>query len=169
MTLKKDVSCLFMFDVSLLEWHGQCCQHLSVSGVFEIRHLQISGYKADMVRSMQWRISDSFDVVCSEFSLSIFVVFDDFKGCWSCAAQSWRRVSGRNYWNWQRTTWHAKVPRFQFKRLIICLRGWQPILLTESGMCNYAFPVWDIIIPQNQIIVTSGIVKSEAGTFSWTL
>ena len=65
----------------------------SVSGVFEIRHLQISGYKADMVRSMQWRISDSFDVVCSKFSLSILILFDDFKGCWSCAAQSWRGVS----------------------------------------------------------------------------
>lgn len=65
----------------------------SVSGVFEIRHLKISGYKADMVRSMQWRISDSFDVVCSKFSLSILILFDDFKGCWSCAAQSWRGVS----------------------------------------------------------------------------
>ena len=76
-----------------------------------------------------------FDVVCSKFSLSILVLFDDFKGCWSCAAQSWRRVSSRNYWNWQRTTWHAKVPRFQFKRSIICGRGQQPILLTESGIC----------------------------------
>lgn len=175
-----------MFDVSLLEWHGQCCQHLSA--LLSRGSSKFGILKSQVTKPIWWG-------ACSEESQTVLTLCVPNFLCPSLSCSMTSKVVGAALHNLgvaylvERTQWRyirkPSPPNMNRKLLKLATHNMAckgakisvqkvdnllerlTIVLTESGMCML-FPVWDIINPQHRIIGMSGTVKSEPETFSWT-
>ena len=153
----KDVSCL----PSRMTW---AMLSVLLSPGSSKLHLKISGYKADMVRSMQWRIPDIQTVVW-RCVFQIFFVHPCPVRCLQrllelrCTILAWRISSkglgediykiistkhdpGSTVTGNAQKGMHAKVQRFQFTRLVICRKEWPPFYWQKVGcVCFFRFGI----------------------------